>query len=132
MGLRGHGPGAGPASARDRAAVLVKQGWRPPAELHDLADGRVATACGIVTVRQQPETARGVVFASLEDETGNVQVIVWPKVKARLRAPLLRSMLLAVKGTWQHDGDVRNLIAVHFEDLIGLLGGLSTASRDFD
>lgn len=70
-------------------------------------------------------------FVSLEDETGSVQVIVWPKVKARLRAPLLRSRLLAVKGTWQRDGDVRNLIAAHVEDLSGLLGGLMTASRDF-
>jgi error-prone DNA polymerase len=56
---------------------------------------------------------------------------VWPKVKARLRAPLLRARLLAVKGTWQRDGDVRNLIAAHVEDLTGLLGGLATVSRDF-
>ena len=111
--------------------VLAQQGWRTAAELHDLPDGRLATACGIVTVRQQPETAKGVMFVSLEDETGNVQVIVWPKVKARLRAPLLRSKLLAVKGTWQRDGDVRNLIAAHVEDLTGLLGGLATNSRDF-
>ncbi|MGE0675000.1 MAG: error-prone DNA polymerase [Methylibium sp.] len=111
--------------------VLASQGWRTAAELHDLPNGRLATACGIVTVRQQPETAKGVMFVSLEDETGNVQVIVWPKVKARLRGPLLRSKLLAVKGTWQRDGDVRNLIAAHVEDLTGLLGGLSTASRDF-
>ena len=68
---------------------------------------------------------------SLEDETGSVQVIVWPKLKAQLRGPLLRSKLMAVKGTWQRDGDVRNLIAGHVEDLTGLLGGLATASRDF-
>ena len=111
--------------------VLAKQGWRTAAELHDLETGRLARACGIVTVRQQPETAKGVMFVSLEDETGSVQVIVWPKVKARLRAPLLRSRLLAVKGTWQRDGDVRNLIAAHVEDLTGLLGSLATSSRDF-
>ncbi len=111
--------------------VLASQGWRTAAELHDLPDGRLVTACGIVTVRQQPETAKGVMFVSLEDETGNVQVIVWPKVKARLRAPLLRSKLLAVKGTWQRDGEVRNLIAAHVEDLTGLLGGLARSSRDF-
>ena len=111
--------------------VLAKQGWHTAAELHDLETGRLARACGIVTVRQQPETAKGVMFVSLEDETGSVQVIVWPKVKARLRAPLLRSRLLAVKGTWQRDGDVRNLIAAHVEDLTGLLGSLATSSRDF-
>lgn len=67
----------------------------------------------------------------LEDETGSVQVIVWPKLKAQLRGPLLRSKLMAVKGTWQRDGDVRNLIAGHVEDLTALLGGLATSSRDF-
>jgi error-prone DNA polymerase len=111
--------------------VLAKHGWCTAAELHDLPDGRLARACGIVTVRQQPETAKGVMFVSLEDETGSVQVIVWPKLKAQLRGPLLRSKLMAVKGTWQRDGDVRNLIAGHVEDLTALLGGLSTASRDF-
>ena len=91
----------------------------------------MAQACGIVTVRQQPETAKGVMFVSLEDETGSVQVIVWPNVKARLRGPLLQSQLMAVKGTWQREGDVRNLIAGHIEDLTSMLGGLATASRDF-
>jgi len=72
-------------------------------------------------------------FISLEDETGSVQVIVWPAVKARLRQPLLRARLLAVKGTWQREGDVRNLIAGHVEDLTPLLGRLAaaTSSRDF-
>ena len=109
----------------------AKQGWCTAAELHDLPDGRLARARGIVTVRQQPETAKGVMFVSLEDETGSVQVIVWPKLKAQLRGPLLRSKLMAVKGTWQRDGDVRNLIAGHVEDLTALLGGLATSSRDF-
>jgi len=110
---------------------LAAQGWKTAAELHDLPTGRLATACGIVTVRQQPETAKGTMFVSLEDETGSVQIIVWPKVKAQLRIPLLRARLMAVKGTWQREGDVRNLIAGHIEDLTPLLGSLSTASRDF-
>lgn len=67
-------------------------------------------------------------FVSLEDETGSVQVIVWPAIKARLRVPLLRAQLTAVKGTWQREGDVRNLIAGHVKDLTPLLGGLATAS----
>ena len=111
--------------------VLAKQGGCTAAELHDLPDGRLARACGIVTVRQQPETAKGVMFVSLEDETGSVQVIVWPKVKARLRGSLLRSRLLAVKGTWQRDGEGRNLISAHVEDLTGMLGSLATSGRDF-
>ncbi|HRH85550.1 MAG TPA: error-prone DNA polymerase [Rubrivivax sp.] len=110
---------------------LAAMGWRTAAQLHDLPTGRLARACGIVTVRQQPETAKGVMFVSLEDETGSVQLIVWPKVKARFRLPLLRSRLMAVKGSWQREGDVRNLIAAHVEDLTPLLGGLVTATREF-
>lgn len=56
---------------------------------------------------------------------------MWLKLKAQLRGPLLRSKLMAVRGTWQRDGDVRNLSAGHVEDLTRLLGGLATASRDF-
>ncbi|BAL95149.1 error-prone DNA polymerase [Rubrivivax gelatinosus] len=100
-------------------------------QLHNLPDGRLVSACGIVTVRQQPETAHGTMFVSLEDETGSVQVIVWRAVKERLRGPLLRARLMAVKGRWQREGDVRNLIAGHVEDLTPLLGRLTTESRDF-
>jgi error-prone DNA polymerase len=111
--------------------LLTRQGWMTAEDMHDMPTGRLVRACGIVTVRQQPETAHGVLFVSLEDETGSVQVIVWRKVKERLREPLLRARLLAVKGTWQREGDVRNLIAGHVEDLTPLLGRLATESRDF-
>lgn len=111
--------------------MLARQGWRSAAQLQHLSNGRRASACGIVTVRQQPGTAKGVIFVSLEDETGNVQVVVWPHVKERLRGPLLRAQLLAVRGTWQRDGEVRHLVATHVEDLTPLLGRLTTSSRDF-
>ncbi|MCK6426681.1 MAG: error-prone DNA polymerase [Burkholderiaceae bacterium] len=112
--------------------TLARLGWNTAMELHHRRHGSLARACGIVTVRQQPQTAHGVMFVSLEDETGNVQVIVWPKVKERLRGPLLRAQLLGVKGTWQREGELRNLIAAHVEDLTPLLGGLAVgASRDF-
>ena len=111
--------------------TLAQQGWKTAAQLHNLPSGRLASACGIVTGRQQPETAKGVMFVSLEDETGNVQVIVWPKATERLRGPLLRARLLAVRGTWQREGEVRNLVASHVEDLTPLLGRLATSSRDF-
>ncbi|HNB47659.1 MAG TPA: OB-fold nucleic acid binding domain-containing protein, partial [Burkholderiaceae bacterium] len=111
--------------------TLARRGWHTAIELHNRRNGSLAKACGIVTVRQQPQTAQGVMFLSLEDETGHVQVIVWPKVKERLRGPLLRARLLGVKGTWQREGEVRNLIAGHVEDLTPLLGGLAVGSRDF-
>jgi error-prone DNA polymerase len=107
-------------------------------ELHDLPSGRRVAACGIVTVRQQPQTANGTIFVTLEDETGPVNVIVWRHVREKQREALLRSRLLAVWGTWQRDnesgGEVRHLIAERLEDLtpmLGRLGQQSSKSRDF-
>ncbi|OGB02378.1 MAG: error-prone DNA polymerase [Burkholderiales bacterium RIFCSPLOWO2_12_FULL_64_99] len=100
-------------------------------ELHGFPNGRLARACGIVTVRQQPGTASGVVFVTLEDETGTVNVIVWPALKERQRRELVHSRLLAVYGVWQREGEVRHLVAHRLRDLSPLLGRLSTHSRDF-
>ncbi|MFG6464143.1 error-prone DNA polymerase [Roseateles sp. DXS20W] len=100
-------------------------------ELMNTDDGQAVEYCGIVTLRQQPETAKGVVFVSLEDETGNVQVIVWPSVREAQPQELLQSRLLGVKGRWQRQGDACSLIARHIEDLTSLLGELETSSRDF-
>jgi len=99
--------------------------------LKSAPDGRLVRACGIVTNRQQPGTANGVVFVSLEDETGVVQVIVWKALRERQRNALTRSRLMAVHGVWQREGEVCNLIAGHLEDLTPLLGRLATESRDF-
>jgi len=108
------------------------------AQLHDLPSGRKVRACGIVTVRQQPQTANGTIFVTLEDETGPVNVIVWKSVRQQQRDELLKSRLLAVHGVWQRDvesgGEVRHLIASHLEDLTPLLGRLGrqgASSRDF-
>ncbi|KVR78512.1 error-prone DNA polymerase [Burkholderia ubonensis] len=101
------------------------------AELHDRPDGRLARACGLVTARQMPGTAKGVMFMTLEDETGCVNLIVRPELLARQRRETLDSRLLAASGVWQVVGDVRHLVAQHFEDLTPLLGGLRTSSREF-
>ncbi len=112
--------------------LLAKRRLQTAAELQSAPNGRLVRHCGIVTLRQQPETAHGVVFVSLEDETGVVQVIVWKALRERQRAALTRSRLLAVHGTWQREGEVRNLIAGHLEDLTPLLGRLAAGrSRDF-
>ena len=100
-------------------------------QLDRLPNGRRVGACGIVTLRQQPDTANGVIFVSLEDETGVVQVICWRSIREQQRSELLRSRLLAVYGKWQRQGDVRNLVAERLEDLTPLLGRLATESRDF-
>ncbi|WP_374258585.1 error-prone DNA polymerase [Aquabacterium sp.] len=112
-------------------AQLHAQRLLSASELHDFPNGRLARACGIVTVRQQPGTASGVVFVTLEDETGTVNVIVWPALKERQRRELVHARLLAVYGVWQREGEVRHLVAHRLRDLTPLLGRLSTHSRDF-
>jgi error-prone DNA polymerase len=100
-------------------------------ELRRLPNGRLVRYAGIVTVRQQPATANGTVFIGLEDETGDIQVIVWKSLRERLRRVVRHARLLEVHGIWQREGDARSLIAGHLEDLTPLLGRLATGSRDF-
>jgi error-prone DNA polymerase len=103
-------------------ASLLNAEYRP---------GQLARASGLVTHRQQPGTAKGVVFVTLEDETGTVNVIVWPAIAAAQRKPLLGASLLTVYGVWQREGDVRHLVAKTLVDHSPLLQGLVTRSRDF-
>ena len=114
---------------------LSQQKLLTASRLQALPDGRRVAACGLVVMRQQPQTAKGVTFVTLEDETGSVNVIVWQALKEKQRSELLRSRLLAVYGVWQRDvesgGAVCHLIASRLQDLTPLLGGLSTQSRDF-
>jgi error-prone DNA polymerase len=99
--------------------------------LRTYRDGRLARGCGLVTVRQRPGTAKGVMFVTLEDETGNVNVIIWPSLLEKQRKEALGASLLAVYGTWQCQGEVRHLVAQRLVDMSHLLGGLITVSRDF-
>ena len=116
---------------------LARMKLMSAAELRSLPSGQTARACGIVKGRQRPGTANGTIFVTLEDETGNVNVIVWSHVIEAWREPLLKSHLLAVQGTWQRDdetgGKVQHLIATGFKDLTPLMGRLaqSNTSRDF-
>jgi error-prone DNA polymerase len=112
---------------------LVARKLATAADLQQMPNGRHVRYCGIVTLRQQPDTANGTIFVSLEDETGVVQVTCWKSVRERQRHELLGARLLAVRGTWQREGEVCNLIATQLEDLTPLLGRLaaSAQSRDF-
>ena len=125
------------ALLRDR---LAARGLLSAGELNELPDGREVAACGIVTVRQQPQTAKGTIFVTLEDETGPVNVIVWKSLRETQREEVLHARLLAVHGVWQRSeedgkakgyGAVRNLVAHRLEDLTPMLGRLGTSSRDF-
>lgn len=110
---------------------LARRGVSSSQELAQMPGGRRVRACGIVTVRQQPGTAHGTIFVSLEDEHGAVNVIVWPRVREAQRRPLLESRLLMVTGTWQREKGVCHLIAERLEDCSAWLGRLGTESRDF-
>jgi error-prone DNA polymerase len=101
------------------------------AVLNTYPNGRLARASGLVTHRQRPETAKGTVFVTLEDETGAVNVIVWPQVVEQQRRPLLASTLLTVYGVWQREGEVRHLVARKLVDHSALLQGLASRSRNF-
>jgi error-prone DNA polymerase len=103
-----------------------------PAELLNLCqDGQFARGCGIVTMRQRPPTAKGVMFLTIEDETGATNVIVWPALVDKQRRELLGAHLLGVYGIWQCKDNVRHLVAKRLVDLSHLLGSLDTPSRDF-
>ena len=116
-------------------AQLSKQKLLTARQMATMPSGRLVRACGIVTMRQQPQTAKGVVFITLEDETGSVNVIVWKSVKERFRQEVFRARLMAVYGVWQRDeesgGEVRHVIAKRLVDLTPMLGELATSSRDF-
>ncbi|MEO7335783.1 MAG: OB-fold nucleic acid binding domain-containing protein, partial [Caldimonas sp.] len=114
---------------------LAKFRIQPAAVLRTYPNGRLARASGLVTHRQRPETAKGTMFLTLEDETGAVNVIVWPAVVDAQRKPLLGATLLTVYGQWQRQGDeaypVMHLLAMKMIDHSPMLQGLVSRSRDF-
>ena len=117
---------------------LARLGDLNAEQLQPLPHGRQVAACGLVTVRQRPQTANGTMFVTLEDETGPVNVIVWRHVREAQRSALLHARLLGVQGTWQRDvdsgGQVCHLIAARLTDLthlLGRLGEVTGRSRDF-
>jgi error-prone DNA polymerase len=101
------------------------------AELHLLPDGTPARTVGIVTGRQRPGSAKGVVFVTLEDETGYINVVVWESLVEKQRRELLGSRLLGVEGVLQKEGAIVHLVARRLVDHSKLLGELVTESRDF-
>ena len=113
---------------RDR---LSRMRFATAATLAGYRNGQLARACGLVTVRQRPGTANGTIFVSIEDETGTINVILWPHLIERQRREVLHAQLLGVYGKWQCERETRHLVAQHLVDLTPLLGRLATSSRDF-
>ncbi|HEY6926865.1 MAG TPA: error-prone DNA polymerase [Steroidobacteraceae bacterium] len=112
-------------------------------ELKCVANGRHVRTAGIVLMRQRPQTASGVTFVTIEDETGQVNIIVWERIGREQRRALLDSRLLEVHGEWQRQpngqpansqqgqDEVMHLIARRLIDRTKMLGELLTRSRDF-
>jgi error-prone DNA polymerase len=111
---------------RLRAAALV-----PAAELIAAGNGARVRTAGIVLMRQRPATASGVTFLTLEDESGQVNVIVWERIGREQRRALIESRLLEVHGELQHQEGVTHIVAHRLIDRSRLLGELTTRSRDF-
>jgi len=101
------------------------------AELSELPDGRRVRTAGIVLLRQHPTNARGVTFVTIEDETGQVNLIVWQQVGEAQRRPLVESRLLEVRGKLQRQGEVMHVVAHRLVDRSALIADLATSSRDF-
>jgi error-prone DNA polymerase len=100
-------------------------------ELANIRNGSRVRATGMVTGRQRPGTASGVVFVTLEDETGNINVIVWSSLVASQRRQLLGAKLMTVHGKLERKDGVTHLIAEKLVDASHLLGPLAVPSRDF-
>ncbi|GAB4387916.1 error-prone DNA polymerase [Albidovulum sp.] len=98
-------------------------GLTPHAELAGMAPRRVSV-CGLVITRQRPGTASGVIFLTLEDETGVANVVVWPRVYERFRRAVMGGRLLRVSGHLEREGIVVHLIAQRIDDMSHLLGDL--------
>ena len=101
------------------------------ADLRAAPNGQPAQAAGLVVSRQRPSTASGIIFLTLEDETGHINVVVRQKVSARHRREVQGARLLAVHGAVERQGQVVHLMARRLEDHSRLLGRLETRSRDF-
>ncbi len=139
-------PTEGQRIVADYASVGLTLGRHPMALLRDrlarnrlltasdlgcVAHGKIIRTAGIVLMRQRPQSANGVTFLTLEDESGQVNVIVWENVGTQQRRALLESKLLEIQGELQRQEGITHVIARRLVDRSALLGELITRSRDF-
>ncbi|MFB3083138.1 MAG: OB-fold nucleic acid binding domain-containing protein [Gammaproteobacteria bacterium] len=110
---------------------LKRLGLMTALEVHALPHGSPVRTGGLVIARQRPGTASGVVFITLEDETGHINLIVWNRFVERARRVLLGARLLGVRGEVQREGEVLHVITQHVDDYSHLLGELVVPFRDF-
>ncbi|MBB3980355.1 error-prone DNA polymerase [Rhizobium azooxidifex] len=101
------------------------------AEAMNTRDGRWIMTAGLVVVRQKPGSAKGVMFITIEDETGPANVVVWPSLFERRRQVVLGSSMMAINGRIQREGEVVHLVAQRLFDLSRDLSGLADREGNF-
>lgn len=115
---------------RNAPALSGRNDWpRPPSALQagrldEPPEGARVTVAGLVILRQRPGTAKGVIFVTLEDETGVVNVIVWRKLYERFRRAVIAGRMLRVTGRLQREAGVVHVIAEEVEDISAMLDSL--------
>lgn len=102
----------------------------PHARLDEPPNGARITVAGLVLVRQRPGTAKGVIFLTLEDETGVANVVVWKKMYEKYRRAVIAGRLLRVTGRVQRDGQVVHVVADLIEDISPMLDTLLERPAD--
>ena len=111
---------------------LSARGILRNAAVRATTSGARATVSGLVTCRQRPGSANGVIFMTIEDETAMANIIVWPKTFERLRPVVLGARYVAVRGKVQEECGVIHVVAEHIEDLTPLLGRLTEHGTEID
>jgi error-prone DNA polymerase len=111
-------------------AGLAADRYRPAAALAETDNGRRLAVAGLVLVRQRPGSAKGVIFATLEDETGVANAVIWPHVFERFRRVVGGGSRRGVVGRVQKEGLVIHLVAERLVDLSDRLHDLATKPRD--
>lgn len=117
MSVRTSAPATRPTWPRPPSALVAARLTEPPT-------GARVTVAGLVLVRQRPGTAKGVIFLTLEDETGVVNVVVWRKIYERFRRAVIAGRLLRVTGRIERQSGVVHLVADEVEDISDLLDRL--------
>ena len=113
---------------RDR---LSSKSYKTASQLKKVSDGSVVKVVGLVISRQRPQTAAGIIFVTLEDESGLVNLIVWPSVTDAFEDILNSAKILSVIGKVQKEGLVINIVAQKLSDYTAEIGELDASSRDF-
>ena len=109
---------------------LARLGAVRAADLAGMKDGARVSVGGLVLIRQRPGTAKGVVFVTLEDESGPANAVVWRDVFTANRRTVMSAAFLVVHGRLQRASDVIHVVAERFTDLTAMLAGMKTAGGE--